>query len=173
MTNWLSDLGNPTANPSGAIFYELAGVLTSISLVPFLVGMHAWNTGDRKIKFFLAASQVTGLVAVTSFFLTAIFPLGVNNEVHSFFSIMIFIFFGFFEVFSASALRRKASAARWIVYTGLIAAIVSFAIGAYSFFNHDFFLGEWITVGLLIFYVLVLVANLQCLRKFSEPSMAN
>lgn len=168
LTNWLSDLGNPIVNPSGAIFYELAGILTSIALVPFLFGTYAWNTGDRKMKILLTVSQITGLVAAASFFMSAIFPLGINNAIHSFFSIMIFVFFGFFEVFSASALRRKASAPRWIVYSGFLAAVVSFAIGAYSFFNHDFFLGEWITVALLIFYVVVLVFSFKRLSQKPE-----
>jgi hypothetical protein len=165
LNNWLSDLGNPTANPTGAIFYELAGTLTSICLVPFLIGVNAWNTGDRKVKIFLTVSQITGLIAAASFFMTAIFPLGVNNEVHSFFSIMIFVFFGFFEVFSASGLRRKVAAPRWLVYSGFATAFASFGIGVFSFFNHDFFLGEWITVGLLIFYVLALAANLKRLTQ--------
>lgn len=30
-TNWLSDLGNPIKNPSGAVFYKLSGILTSIA----------------------------------------------------------------------------------------------------------------------------------------------
>ena len=51
--NWLSDLGNPTKNPSGAIFYKLSGILTSIALVPFFWGSIDGTLEKRKLEFFL------------------------------------------------------------------------------------------------------------------------
>jgi len=125
------------------------------------------------MKILLTISQTTGILAAVSFMMSAIFPLGTNNQIHSFFSILIFVFFGFFETFSASALRKKIGSPRWVVYSGFLAAIVSFAIGIYSFFN-EFFLGEWITVGLIMFYVVSLVVNSKRLsQKPAESSTLN
>jgi hypothetical protein len=160
LTNWLSDLGNPNANPSGAVFYKLAGVLTSIAMVPFFVGLSRLNTGEKKMRVLLTLAQVAGVFASASFFMTAVFPLGVNNAVHSIFSILLFMMFGTFEMFSASALRRKPGYPRWITYSGFSIAVISFIIGVSSFWV-DFFLGEWIMVVTLMIYVVMLVYSLR------------
>jgi hypothetical membrane protein len=34
-TNWLSDLGNPLVNQSGAFFYNLGCILTALVLIAF------------------------------------------------------------------------------------------------------------------------------------------
>ena len=153
--NWLSDLGNPTQNPSGAIYYKTGGVLTSIVLVLFFAGMYKWIPSDRKMKVFLRLSQISGIVFAFSFMITALFPLGVNDSIHSFFSIMLFIFIGFFEVFSASAIRRSPTHVKWLPFFGLIAAMINFAFGV-SFNFANLFVGEWVMIGLFITYIITL-----------------
>ena len=96
LTNWLSDLGNPTRNPSGAIYYNAGGILTSAVLVLFFAGMYNWKRGDKKAKSFLRLSQVCGIVFALAFLMSALFPLGVNDSVHSSFSIMLFRVCGVF-----------------------------------------------------------------------------
>lgn len=155
LTNWLSDLGNPIKNPSGAIFYNLGGLLTSIALVPFFVGLYLWNTNDRKMRILLSLAQVSGIFFAFSFAMTALFPLGVNDSVHSLFSIILFIFIGFFELFSASAIRRSPARIKWVPFFGFLVAIANFIIGI-SFNFADFFVGEWIMIGMFIAYTLVL-----------------
>lgn len=155
-TNWLSDLGNPLENPSGAVFYNSAGILTGLTLIPFYVGLYRLNNGERKMRVLLIISQVVGILGAFSFIITAIFPLGVDNEVHGVFSVLLFIWFGLFEAFSSTALRRKPSCPRWVIYTGFTIAVASFLIGVTTFFV-DFFLGEWITVAMLMIYIIVLV----------------
>ena len=154
-TNWLSDLGNPIKNPSGAIFYKLGGILTSIALVPFFVALHRWNTGEKKMRILLSVAQVAGILFAVSFIMTALFPLGVNDSIHSLFSIMLFIFIGFFELFSASAIRRIPNRVKWVPYFGFSIAIVNFMLGV-SFNFVDFFVGEWIMIGMFIAYTLTL-----------------
>lgn len=155
-TNWLSDLGNPAENPSGAVFYNLAGILTGLTLIIFFVGLYELNSGERKMKVLLTVSQVTGIVGALCFATTAVFPLGVNDYIHSVFSVSLFIWFGLFEAFSSSALRRKPSCPRWVIYTGFAVAVASFLIGITTIFV-DFFLGEWITVAALMIYIITLV----------------
>ncbi len=154
LNNWLSDFGNPTQNPSGAIYYNTGGILTSAVLVLFFAGMYKWNTGDRKMKTFLLVSQISGIVFALAFMMSAIFPLGVNDSVHSFFSIMLFVFIGFFEVFSASAIRRNPLQKR-LAYFGFTAAMVNFAFGiSFNFMN--LFIGEWIIIAVFIAYTITL-----------------
>jgi hypothetical protein len=155
LTNWLSDFGNPTQNPAGAIFYDAGGIITSAVLVLFFAGMYTWKVGDKKAKVFLRLSQVSGIVFALSFMMSALFPLGVNDSVHSFFSIMLFVFIGFFEVFSASAIRRNPAKNKWTAYFGFAAAMINFAFGV-SFNFMNLFIGEWVMIAVFIAYIVAL-----------------
>src|SRR6266446_76372 len=46
LNNWLSDLGNPKLNPSGALFYNIGIVATASVLPLFFLGLSAgrWRT---------------------------------------------------------------------------------------------------------------------------------
>ncbi len=157
LTNWLSDLGNPTVNPSGALYYDAGGVVTSVALIFFFMGMYTWRLGDKKAKTFLLASQIAGIALALCFIMTAVFPLGVNTSVHSTFSVMLFVFIGFFEIFSASAARRNKAFPKTLSVFGFAVAIVNFGL-AVSFNFGDFFFGEWLMVGLFIAYTFTLSA---------------
>ena len=158
LNNWLSDFGNPTQNPAGAIYYNVGGILTSAVLVLFFGGMYKWNTGDGKMKVFLSTAQISGIFFAFAFMVSAFFPLGVNDSVHSFASVMLFVFIGFFEIFSASAIRRNPSNPKSLVYFGFIAAMVNFAFGI-SFNFMDLFIGEWIMITFFIAYVVTLAVS--------------
>jgi len=164
LTNWLSDFGNPTRNPAGAIFYDAGGILTSAVLVLFFAGMYKWNTGDKKVKVFLLLSQISGIVFAISFIMSALFPLGINDSVHSVFSIMLFIFIGFFEIFSASAIRRNPSSPKWTAYFGFVAVMINFAFGV-SFNFMNLFIGEWIIIAVFIAYVITLALTQSVHQK--------
>jgi hypothetical membrane protein len=126
LTNWLSDFGNPTRNPSGAVYYNTGGILASAVLVLFFAGMYTLKTADKKAQVFLALSQITGIVFAFCFFMSAMVPLGVNDSLHSVFSMMLFVFLGFFEIFSASAIRRKPFNAKPLFFFGIFAAMINF-----------------------------------------------
>jgi len=79
---------------------------------------------------------------------------------------MLFIFFGFFEIFMASALRRSPMRVKTLSYLGFAIAIISFMLGV-SFIFTGFFFGEWIMIGLLISFIIVL-ATLQYTRLAAQ-----
>jgi hypothetical protein len=157
MTNWLSDLGNPTLNPSGAIYYDAGGVVTSIVLLVFFVGMYTWRSEDKRMNAFLLVAVFSGLALACAFLLTAAFPLGVNDSLHSTFSIMLFVFVGCFEIFSASAIRKSPAYPKALSVFGLIVAIINFIL-AVSFNFGNLYVGEWVMIGLFIVYALGLSA---------------
>lgn len=71
--------------------------------------------------------------------LSSLFPLGVNDSIHSLFSIMLFIFIEFFELFSTSAIRRIPNRVKLVPYFGFSIAIVNFMLGvSFNFVNFFF-----------------------------------
>ena len=168
LTNWLSDFGNQTQNPAGATYYNAGGILTSAVLIVFFIGMYKWNTGDKKTQIFLAVSQVAGIVFAFCFMMSAFVPLGVNDYLHSVFSMMLFVFIGFFEIFSATAIRRNPASPKWTVYFGFVAAMINFAFGV-SFNFMNLFIGELVMIAVFIAYIITLALTQGSNQKQVPP----
>jgi hypothetical protein len=158
LTNWLSDFGNPTRNPTGAVYYNTGGILASAVLVLFFAGLYTLKSADKKAQVFLVLSQITGIVFAFCFFMSAMVPLGVNDSLHSVFSMMLFVFLGFFEIFSASAIRRKPFNAKPLFFFGIFAAMINFVFGV-SFNFMNLFVGEWIMIAVFIAYIITFALN--------------
>jgi len=167
LTNWLSDLGNPLANPAGAVYYNLGCILTGIALVVFFIGLSGWNTGEKKMKILLTIGQITGIFSAFSLIITASFPLGEHTSVHSVWSMILYIALAFFWTFSGSALLKHPAFPRWVAYYGFVAAAFNFINGAILSYvlENDFFVGEWVTVAMLIVYVAMLVYSSRVIYK--------
>lgn len=71
--NWLSDLGNSTSNPRGAIVYNLGCILTGIALFPFFVGLYKWYTNERWRKISVQISQAVGCIAALALIMIGVF----------------------------------------------------------------------------------------------------
>jgi hypothetical protein len=159
LTNWLSDLGNPQASPSGAIYYNLGCILTSLVLIIFFSGLGKWNNGDKKMKTLLTIAQIMGIFSAFSLILAALFPLGTHTTTHSFWSAMLSVAIGFFLTFSATALLKHPDFKRWIAYYAFLAALANFIYGMSGVIGHKFFVGEWVAIGMFIIYVFLLAYN--------------
>jgi hypothetical membrane protein len=73
VTNWLSDLGNSTSNPSGAILYNLGCILTGLALFPFFFGIYKWYNRQRWRKTALMITQAIGCAAAFSLVMIGVF----------------------------------------------------------------------------------------------------
>lgn len=73
--NWLSDLGNSTGNPRGAILFDLGCILTGIALFPFFLGLYKWYTNEKWRKISVQISQAVGCLAGL-----ALIMIGVSSE---------------------------------------------------------------------------------------------
>ena len=164
LTNWLSDLGNPLANPSGAIFYRLGCMLSGAALVLFYLKLGIWNTGSKKTRVLLTVAQCTGVFSAVCLIITGIFPLGTSTEIHSLWSMMLYISLGFFLTFSATALMKNPAFKKGFGYYAFLTAAVNFMFGAIL---HEMFWAEWISVGMFIAYVLMVAYNSMVLVRAS------
>jgi hypothetical membrane protein len=73
VTNWLSDLGNSSYNPKGAILYNLGCILTGIALFPFFIGLYKWYSEERRFRTRLLAVQTIGCLAAFSLIMIGVF----------------------------------------------------------------------------------------------------
>jgi len=164
LTNWLSDLGNPLDNPSGAIFYRLGCVLSGAALILFYLRLGIWNPGSKKTRVILNVAQCMGVFSAVCLIITGILPLGTSTEIHSLWSIMLYISLGFFLTFSATALMKNPAFKKGFGYYAFLTAAVTFIFGAIL---HEMFWAEWISVGMFIVYVLMIAYNSIALVRAS------
>ena len=151
--NWLSDLGNPLVNPSGALSYNLGCILSGLCLVFFYLGLDIWAGGEDKHRYLLTIAQATGILSSLCLIVSAFFPLGPQTLIHSIAGKGHIFFAGFFLTFSATVLLRKAQPSKWLAYFGFLTAGVNFIYGA---FLHAVFAAEWAAIGALILYILLI-----------------
>jgi hypothetical protein len=154
--NWLSDLGNPINNPTGAFSYNLGCILTGICLTFFFLGLEIWNDGDKKRRILLTIAQVMGALSSLALIVSAFFPLGSQTLIHTISGKAHIFFAGFFLTFSATVFLKHAHSPKWFAYLGLLAALINFIYGA---FLHSVFIAEWAAIGLFILYVLMISGN--------------
>jgi hypothetical protein len=164
LANWLSDLGNPLDNPSGAIFYRVGCALSGLALVLFYAKLRIWNTGNKRARVLLTIAQCAGVFAAVSLIVTAIFPLGTATGIHSLWSMMLYISLGFFLTFSATALMKNPAFKKGFGYYAFLTAGVNFAFGAIL---HEVFWAEWISVGMFMVYILMIAYNSMALVRAS------
>jgi hypothetical protein len=156
VTNWLSDLGNPLINPSGAFFYNLGCVLTSLVLMVFYIGMGVWADGSKRLKLLLSIARITGLLSSIFLIVAALFPLGTHTQIHEISGKGHVIFLGFFLTFSATVLLKHPVLRKWPAYFGFLTAAVNFVYGV---FLHSVFVAEWVAIGMFIIYILMIAFN--------------
>ena len=151
--NWLSDLGNPLASPTGSWIYNLGCIIAAISLIFFSIGLRIWDDGNKRRKLLLLIAQVTNIISAVALIITAIFPLGSHTQIHSISGKIHIIFMGFFLTFSATILLKFPNITKWIPAYGFASALVNFIYGAILY---RVFIAEWIAIGMYIFYVVIL-----------------
>ncbi len=169
--NWLSDLGNPIINPTGAFFYNMGCVIAGLCIIFFSLGFEIWAGGDKRRRIILTIAQVTGIISSLCLIVSAFFPLGAQTLIHSISGKAHIFFAGFFLTFSATFILRHISMSKWLAYFGFLAALINFIYGA---FLHEVFIAEWAAIGSFIIYVLMIsgFALKQNLRR-AEIGVSN
>ncbi|UTB32150.1 MAG: DUF998 domain-containing protein [Methanobacterium sp. ERen5] len=79
--NWLSNLGNVDLNPQGAIYFNMACIVTGIILIQFISQFYRWDTGNLVERILLAMAIILGIFASVSLIFAGVFP-ETNIQLH-------------------------------------------------------------------------------------------
>ena len=160
--NWLSDLGNPTLNPSGAAVYNVGVVLTGLGLVGFFWGLVRWaEGGSPRLRRRLVAARAMGVIGGLTTVATAVVSESVDADLHGWISMWNIELLGMAALLSAVFLYRHPvywrPIAAWALLTEVAAALFAFAFHTY--------LMEWVAIGLVLGYVALMTLNMLTLGK--------
>jgi hypothetical membrane protein len=165
--NWLSDLGNPDVNPTGAGFYNAGIVLAGLALMFFFLRLTKWRiTGNRIQRIMTLLTTWFGCVGSLAMIMTAIHAINQPSQ-HSFWSMILYISFGTAFAFSAAAMRYYRHYPQWLFIFGVIVTAVDMV--AQIFFT-DVPISEWFVVPLLLGYCLLLATGTE---RLTHTYLAN
>ena len=154
MSDWLSDLGNSSYNPQGAIFYNVGCVLTGLALFPFFAGFYYWYTDEKWRKSLIMITQAVGFIAAFALMMIGVFSEDAG-AIHHLWSLMFFVF-NLLALTSANvSLMTHRKFIRPIGYYGLIVAVINLLLVGLAYTS----ILEWFTVFTALGYVAFLSYN--------------
>jgi hypothetical membrane protein len=154
-SNWLSDLGNSSFNPSGAVLYNTGCILTGIALFPFFLGLYEWFTNETWRKIMLVVTQTIGSLAAFSLIMVGVFSEDFMS-LHTTWSSVFFLLNLTVLVLLGATLFTHAHYMKPIAYYGFVVA----AINLLFVLAYNTPLFEWFTVFTALGYVGLLVYNM-------------
>lgn len=154
LNDWLSDLGNSTFNPQGAIFYNAGCILTGLALFPFFAGFHYWYTDEKWRKSLIVVTQSVGFIAAFSLMMIGVFSEDAGT-IHHLWSLAFFIFNLLVLILANFALITHRKFIRAIGYYGFVVAVINLLFVGLSYTS----ILEWFTVFTALGYVAFLSYN--------------
>jgi hypothetical membrane protein len=165
-TNWLSDLGSSTVNPTGALVYNVGVGLTGLALVGFSFwGFADWANGaSRRMRNRLDAVRILGVIGGLTTAATAVVPESLNADVHGWISMWNVEILATAAVLSGFFLYRHPAFWRPIAAWALLTEGAAVLFG---FVQHTPAM-EWILIGLILGYVWLVALNLRAAYRSRE-----
>jgi hypothetical membrane protein len=154
VTNWLSDLGNSSFSPKGAVLYNVGCVLTGLALFPFFAGFYKWYTNEKWRKLLMTITQVVGFISAFALIMIGVFSEDYMTQ-HVFWSDVFFAFNLIVLILANASLMTHRKFMKLIGYYGLVVAAINLLFVAFS--NTP--LLEWFTVFTALGYVALLSYN--------------
>ena len=154
MNDWLSDLGNSSYNPQGAIFYNVGCVLTGLALFPFFAGLYYWYTDEKWRKSLIMITQAVGFIAAFALMMIGVFSEDAG-AIHHLWSLAFFIFNLLVLILANVSLTTHRKFIRPIGYYGLIVAVINLLFVGLAYTS----ILEWFTVFTALGYVAFLSYN--------------
>ena len=153
-STWLSDLGNSSYSPAGAIFYNIGCVLTGLALFPFFGGLYYWYTDENWRKLAIMVTQALGFFEAFSLMMIGVFSEDAG-AIHHLWSVVFFVFNFLVLILANVSLMTHHNFIRPIGYYGLIVAVINLLFVGFSYTS----LLEWFTVFTALGYVSLLSYN--------------
>jgi len=154
LTVWLSDLGNSSYSPKGAVFYNLGCILTGIALFPFFGGIYYWYTNERWKNLLIVFSQIVGFGAAFALMMIGVFSED-SGAIHHLWSVAFFVLNLIVLLLVNVSLMTHRKFIRPVGYYGLIVGVVNLLFVGLAYTS----LLEWFTVFTALGYVALLSYN--------------
>jgi hypothetical membrane protein len=151
---WLSDLGNSSYNPQGAIFYNVGCILTGLALFPFFAGIYYWYTNERWRKLLIVITQAVGFGAAFALIMIGVFSEDAGAIHHSW-SVAFFVLNLIVLILANVSLMTHAKFIRPVGYYGLVVGVVNLLFVGLAYTS----LLEWFTVFTALGYVALFSYN--------------
>jgi hypothetical protein len=168
---YLSDFGNTGFNPNGAVFYNLACILTGLALIPFYIGIYKWYTKTTWRNVLLIITQIIGLASAVSLVMIGVFyenspaENAIAGGTHEFWSMVFFMLNLLVLIFANISLFTHPNFIKPIAIYGFIVAIINLGLVAVGGS-----LIEWFTVFTALAYAGLLVINM--VKTFGRSAKA-
>jgi hypothetical membrane protein len=154
LNDWLSDLGNSSYNPQGAIFYNVGCVLTGLALLPFFAGFYHWYTDEKWRKSLIMITQAVGFIAAFALMMIGVFSEDAG-AIHHLWSLVFFVFNLLVLILANVSLMTHRKFIRPIGYYGLVVAVINLLFVGLAYTS----ILEWFTVFTALGYVAFLSYN--------------
>jgi hypothetical membrane protein len=154
LNDWLSDLGNSSYNPQGAIFYNVGCVLTGLALFPFFAGFYYWYTDEKWRKALIMITQAVGFISAFALMMIGVFSEDAG-AIHHLWSLAFFVFNLLVLILANVSLMTHRKFIRPIGYYGLIVAVINLLFVGLAYTS----ILEWFTVFTALGYVAFLSYN--------------
>jgi hypothetical membrane protein len=154
LDNWLSDLGNSSYSPTGAVFYNIGCITTGIALVPFFIGLYKWYREEIWHKILVIIGQGIGIFSAIALILIGLYPEDFPY-LHHLWSNIFFFAILFVLIITSVVLFLHESFKKPIGIYGIIVAILDFV---FVFFGSP--LLEWFVVFTALGYVGLIIYNM-------------
>jgi len=121
--NWMSDLGNSSMNPNGALFFNLGCIITGLLLFPYYFGLYKWYLDKKWHKLLIIVVQFAGCCSAFALIMLGAFSEDIM-DIHLFWSSLYFIFNMFVLIFSTFSLLKHPHFIKSIGIYGVIITII-------------------------------------------------
>ena len=159
LNNWLSDLGNSSYNPNGAILYNLGCVLTGSALFPFYLSMYKFYREEIYHKIAVIGVQILGCFSAFALIMLGVFSQDFSIP-HMIWSGLFFWFNLWVLVGANLALMFHKDFMKPIAIYGWSAAGINFLFVLLTVSMVNSPLLEWISVSTALGYVALIIFNI-------------
>jgi hypothetical membrane protein len=126
LTHWISDLGSPSKNPSGFIFFELGCILAGISVMILVAGLARYRGPDPGQDAFIRLAQGCGLLMALAIVMVGLFSEDTGLP-HFLSAATFFLSLLAFQILVNAGLRRDRRYPRGIRAFGMVSIAVDLA----------------------------------------------